>query len=210
VDPLTTRLVEMLPVYGPWLLFVLAILETSFVTGLVVPSGLATSVGTILAMEGVLTLPPIVLAALVGGAVGDSLGFWIGRAAGSRVLEGEGRAARLLAPRHAQLSRFFGRHPLYSVTVARLVSFVRTVMPMAAGMSGLAYPRYLVFEAVGLVGWVALYVLIGGLAGESWRVATRIVGVGGAVAFAVAGLALWWVLRRRGGDQGAPDSGEAT
>lgn len=199
MDPLTPRLLELLPVYGPWLLFVLAILETSFVTGLVVPSGLATSVGTILALEGTLALPPVVVAALAGGAVGDSLGFWIGRAAGTRILVGEGHAARLLAGRHAEMSRFFGRHPIYSVTLARLVSFVRTVMPMAAGMSGIAYPRYLGFEVVGLVGWAALYVLIGVLAGESWRLATRIVGVGGTVAFCVGGLALWWVLRRRAG-----------
>jgi undecaprenyl-diphosphatase len=187
----------MLPVYGPWLLFVLAILETSFITGLAVPSGLATSVGTILALEGTLTLPPVVAAALAGGAIGDTAGFWIGRAVGTRVLGGEGRTARLLAGRHAEMSRFFGRHPLYSVTLARLVSFVRTVMPMAAGMSGISYHRYLAFEAVGLVGWASLYVLIGVLAGESWRLATRIVGVGGTVAFCVAGLALWWVLRRR-------------
>ncbi len=197
MDPLTHRLLEILPQYGPWLLFVMAILETSFITGLAVPSGLATSVGTILALEGTLTLPPVVAAALAGGAIGDTAGFWIGRAAGTRLLVGEGRTARIFAGRHTQMSRFFGRHPVYSVTLARLVSFVRTVMPMAAGMSGISFPRYLAFEVVGLVGWVGLYVLIGVLAGESWQLATRIVGVGGTAAFCVAGLVLWWVVRRR-------------
>jgi len=202
VDPITARLIELLPAYGPWLLFVLAVLETSFVTGLVVPSGVATSVGTVLALEGALALPEVVLAALAGGWIGDSLGFWIGRAGGRRVLAGEGRVARMISARQSNVSRFLGRHPVYSVTVARLVSFVRTIMPMAAGMSHLPYSRFLGYEAVGLVGWAALYVGIGYVSRGSWRLATQLVGVGGAVAFIGAGAALWWVLRRRA--TGAP------
>lgn len=190
--------------YGPWLLFALAVLETCFVTGLVVPSGLATSVATVLALQGQVGLPAVVTAALAGGWVGDALGFWAGRAVGERVFSGEGRFGRVVARRHATLSRFFGRHPVYSVTLARWVSFVRTLMPMAAGMSGMRFSTYLVFELPGVVGWVLLYVGVGLLAGESWELATRIVGVGGAAAFAVVGLVLWIGLRRRRAAGGGP------
>lgn len=175
----------------------MAVLETCFVTGLVVPSGVATSVGTVLAMEGTLALGPVVAAAVAGGAVGDSLGFWVGRLTGERILAGDSRLSRVAAERHAAVSHVFGRHPLFSVTGARLVSFVRTLMPMAAGMSELRYPRYLVYEAVGVVGWALLYVGIGFAAGESWEAATRAVAVGGAAAFAVAAVVLWTVVRRR-------------
>lgn len=196
MDPVTGQLLQHLADYGPWLLFTLAVLETCFVTGLLVPSGLATSVATVLALEGSLALPSVVLAAVAGGALGDTLGYWIGRAAGERVLAGEGRYARLLQARHGEVSRFFGRHPVYSVTAARMVSFVRTVMPMAAGMSGLAYPRYLAYEVVGLLAWAGLYVGIGVLAQESWEAATRVVGMGGAAIFAAAGAFLWITFRR--------------
>ena len=79
MEAIVTTLLDLLPEYGPWLLFVLAVLETCFVTGLVVPSGVATSVATVLALEGHLTLVPVLLAAGAGGAVGDSLGFWVAR-----------------------------------------------------------------------------------------------------------------------------------
>ena len=49
--PTAPALLDLITVHGPWLLFLLAILETSFVTGLVVPSGVATSLATVVALE---------------------------------------------------------------------------------------------------------------------------------------------------------------
>lgn len=199
MDPIGAYLLHFLPIYGPWVLFALAVLETCFITGLVVPSGMATSFATALAVEGELALAPILLAAGVGGAVGDSLGFWIGRRWGMRVLQGESRMARTARVRHARLSDFFERHPIYSVTVGRLISFARTLMPMAAGMSDLRYRTFLVYQLAGLAGWVAIYAGIGWIAGESWEAVARWVGMGGAVTFVLAGLVLWAVWRARRG-----------
>jgi membrane protein DedA with SNARE-associated domain len=196
VSPLPA-LIDQLAVHGPWLLLLLAILETCFVTGLVVPSGLATSAATILVLEGEMALTPMLAAAVTGGFLGDTIGFWIGKAWGERVLHRESRWYRLLGPRRRELDALFRRHPVYSVTTARLVSFVRTVMPMAAGMSGMSYRRYVPYEVVGLLGWAAIYVAIGVVGGEGWEIATQLVGVGGAAAFAVGTLIALWMVRRR-------------
>ena len=210
MDPLGTYLLQLLPLYGPWLLFGLAVLETCFVTGLVVPSGMATSFATALALEGDLALAPILLAAGTGGWFGDSLGFWIGRTWGHRALAGRSRLAVAARERHERMSDFFGRHPIYSVSVGRLISFARTLMPMAAGMSDLPYRTFLAFEIFGLLGWVAIYAGIGWLGGESWEAGARWVGVGGAGAFLAAGLALWiaWRVRRNGRGLKAGAGGE--
>jgi membrane-associated protein len=198
LDPVTARLVEALPVYGPWLLLSLALLETCFLTGLVVPAGLATSVGAVLALEGSLSFDSVVAAAWLGGAVGDSIGFWIGRASGERVLSGRGAFARMVRSRQRTLGRFFGRTPAYSVSLARVVSFVRTVMPIVAGMSGLSYRRYLMFDLVGVTACVGMYVGIGTLSEGSWQVLTELMGVGGALTLIVLLALLWVLVRRRG------------
>ena len=197
MDPVTGQLLQQLSDYGPWLLFALAVLETSFITGLAIPSGMATSVATVLALEGSMSLGSVVLAATVGGALGDIVGFWVGRAAGARVMAAGGPWGRVLARRQPELKRFFGRHPLYSVTLARLVSFVRTVMPLSAGMSRIPFYRFLAYDSVGLIGWVTLYVGIGVLAQESWERVAQVVGVGGAAVFAAGGAVLWVLFRRR-------------
>lgn len=193
-------LFEQLAQYGPWLLLVMAVLETCFITGLVVPSGLTTSAATVMALEGSLSLEAVVLAALTGGFLGDSIGFWIGRASGTHLLERDGRWSKTLQRRHSEMQDIFGRHPVVSVTVARLISFVRTVMPMAAGMSGMSYARYLPYEVVGLILWVAIYVAIGVAGREGWEVATQWFGAGGTIAFAgMAALLVVFVRRRRNG-----------
>jgi len=197
VDLITPRLAELIAIYGPWVLFAMAVLETSFVTGLVVPSGVATSFATVLALNTGAELAPPILAALTGGFVGDSLGFWIGRIAGARVVVGKGRWRGLARRRSGELGVTLRRHPLVSVTLARLVSFVRTLMPMAAGMSNLSYARFLAFEIPGLAAWVCLYVGIGVVAEESWQLATRVLGAGGALAMAGAVALVWWSTSRK-------------
>ena len=211
MDAFLPDVLGLLSEHGLWLLFVLAVAETSFVTGLAVPSGLATSAATVLALEGVLALPGVAAAALAGGWCGDSLGYWIGRAGRDRLRASPRRWVRWLRGTEGEGARFFGRHPAYSVTVARLVSFVRTLMPMAAGMSGMRYARFLAWEAPGVLGWLAMYVGIGLVARESWRLASQIVGVGWTVVFVVAGIVLWLGRRRARGApararRGAPDA----
>jgi membrane protein DedA with SNARE-associated domain len=195
--PITPALLDLVAVHGPSLLFLLAILETSFVTGLLVPSGVATSIATAVAVEQGSSLVPVVAAAAAGGAIGDSLGFWIGRAGRSRWQEGStGVAVRVRAMR-AQASRWVGGHPFLSVTVARLISFVRTVMPLTAGMSDLPYGRFLVYDVPGVLVWVALYMTLGAAAEGGLEWAHDALGTGGALALGGLVAAGVWLARRR-------------
>lgn len=197
MDALLPDLLELLSEHGLWLLFLLAVAETSFVTGLVVPSGLATSAATVLALEGVLPLPAVAVVAAAGGWCGDVIGYWVGRLGRARIEASSRPWARSLRGGDVRAARFFGRHPAFSVSLARLVSFVRTLMPMAAGMSGMGQRRFLLYEAPGLAGWLAIYVGIGVLAEESWEAATRVVGLGWTVVFVVVGLVLWFGRARK-------------
>lgn len=175
----------------------MAFLETCFVTGMVVPSGMAAAFATALAMQGGTSLVPVAAAAVGGGFVGDVTGYWIGRRGGQALREGSGMASRALARHDATTGRFLSGHPFFAVTVARLVAFVRTVMPVASGVAGLRFRTFLIYEIPGLIGWAALYMVIGLVAGESWERASSIVGGGWAVIFGVVGLVMWIRTRRR-------------
>jgi membrane-associated protein len=196
MEDLVVLLGRILETWGPWALFVLAILETSFVTGLVVPSGTAAAFAAAVSRNDPATLVAITVATVAGGWVGDVLGYGIGRWTGPRLLEHPGWVGRMLRRHKLEADRFLGRHPVYSVTVARLVSFVRTLMPLSAGMSSIPPVTYLVFELPGVLLWATLYVGIGVLAGESWQRVSSMVGAGWVVFFAVIGVVIWLRSRR--------------
>lgn len=192
-----TDLSALLQTVGPLVLFVLAAAETAFVTGLVVPAGVATALGAFLAAEGRLVLGDVALGAGLGAVAGDSLGFWLGRRYGRALLSGEGRLRSLARRQEPRAAALFRRHPLYAVSLARVASFVRTLMPMLAGMSRLSYGRFLAYDLLGVAGWAALYLGAGMLAGRSWRWVSGALGTGWAIVFVVVGLGLWVAARRR-------------
>ncbi|MDX1568096.1 MAG: DedA family protein [Longimicrobiales bacterium] len=180
---------------GPWVLFAMTAAETAFITGLVVPASVATAFGAFLAAEGYLALPMVAGFAAAGALLGDQLGFWLGRRFGPGVLRGEGRL-RSLARRHEpRAAALFRGHPIYAVSFARLVSFVRTLMPMAAGMSRISWGRYVFYDLLGVAGWLVGYCAAGYLAGRSWRWVAGALGTGWAVLF-VVGAGVWWLIAR--------------
>jgi membrane-associated protein len=175
---------ELLLLVGPWLLALMAWLETSLPIGLLVPAGVALALGAFLAHEGYLSLPHVILAAGLGGVAGDWTGYWLGRRWRTSVFQWAPGVAGRLARRHeAPTARVIRGRPLWAVSVARTVSFVRTLMPAAVGRSGMPFGRFVVFDALGIMGWLALYVGVGILAGASWRVASKVLGTGWALVF---------------------------
>ncbi len=187
---------EFLLVLGPPLLFAMAMAETAIPLGLGVPAGVALSLASFLAMEGLLPWPGVLAAGALGALTGDSLGFWLGRRGSRLASRSSGFTARMVGRYGAVTKRIYGKSPLISVTLARTISFVRTLMPATAGMGNLTYPRFLAYDLCGVALWLALYVGVGVVAGESWKQASGILGTGWALLLVVGGTVAWLTARR--------------
>ncbi len=194
-DGVWAVLPDLLVQFGPWLIFLLAILETCFITGLVVPSGTVAAFAVAFSDQTGMTLGPTAVALVSGGFIGDLIGYFIGRSAGESLREGSGWVAVTLRRYESTGGRLLSRHPVYAVTVARLVSFVRTIMPLNAGMTGIPLLKFVALEIPGLLAWVALYLAMGVLAGASLALVSSVVGAGWMVLF--AGVGAWFWLRTR-------------
>lgn len=126
---------------------------------------------------------------MLGDAAGASLGFWIARGWGDRVLE------RYLSPAAlAHVRRLAGRMTWRAVMVLRLLPGpAYTLVSLAAGISPLRFWPYLFGSVVGVAPWIALLVLAGDL-GRS----NPLVGVGIVVGIVVLAAVLGRVTRRSG------------
>lgn len=199
MNALAVETLEILARMGPALVLLLAFLETVFVTGLFMPTGPVIILCTLIAGSiGSYEVQSVVVAAVLGGVLGDSGGFWVGRRLGPRILAGDGRVGRAVGRHLPRAASLAGHHPVMGVTFARLVSFVRTLTPPLAGMSRLTYPRFLFYDLMGIGGWVAIYVGVAVLAGEGWRTATGWIGAAWVALFVLGVLVLWfWAWRRK-------------
>ena len=197
MEALLANIIEYLNAVGPVVVFVVAMVETAFFIGLLVPAEATVLVAAFLVAEGVFSLESVLAATILGALTGDQLGYLLGRYGGTRFVTRGGRPGRVWARYEPQATAMFRRRTIVAVTLARFVSFVRTLMPCFAGMTKMPWPRFFLFDLLGVVGWGAASVAAGYLAGESWEALARWLGRASAILVAVLLLGLGAVVLRR-------------
>ena len=135
----------------------------------------------------------------VCAGLGDSLGFAIGRRFGPRLREtrlikrygadGWDRATGILRERGP-----------WAVFLARFLPVVRTLMPAAAGTSGLPYRKFFPAVLAGAACWSAMHIALGAALGEAAKRIEGLITTGGTyvvVGLAVVVLATVLIRKRR-------------
>src|SRR5689334_19326894 len=105
------------------------------------------------ATTGRLNIWLVIAAAATGAIVGDSVGFWIGRAFGHRLLLKYGSLLRL-TPRRIKLGQYlFQRHGGKVVFFGRFLALLRALAALMAGINYMDWRRFLLFNVTGGIAW---------------------------------------------------------
>jgi membrane-associated protein len=154
-----------------------------------------------------------VLAGVVAGcaAVGDNIGFWLGRR--YRLKMRETKVVRKLGQHHwDRAGRLLRKWGIGAVLLARFLPVVRTLMPAAAGASGMSYGRFCCSSLVGAVSWSVMHVSIGWAAGASAKYVEEMLGQASwilVVLVVLVGVGIWfWRSRARRAAVVAADTDE--
>ena len=183
--------------FGPWFVFAITLLETCCFIGLLLPAEATILLASFLAADSYFSIESVFLAAAAGGFTGDQIGYFLGRYGGGRAAASDGRIGRLWRRHEVRAHALFRRQPLLAISGARFVSFVRTLTPWLAGMSGMRYRRYATYDAVGVTAWAAASVALGYVAGQSWEAVAGYLGLASAVVLAGFTFAVYVALTRR-------------
>ena len=128
----------------------------------------------------------IVPVAAIGAIVGDQIGYFIGRSIGFRVLARFGRKVGLSEER-LELGRYlFRRYGGRVVFLGRFVAVLRTFVALLAGANQMAWHSFLMWNALGGIGWTSLYGFGAYVLGDAVRRVSGPVGVVLGVVGAVA------------------------
>jgi membrane protein DedA with SNARE-associated domain/membrane-associated phospholipid phosphatase len=150
-------------------IFLTALSESLALVGLLVPGTVIMfGVGAVVA-TGRLDLFPVLLLAMAGAVAGDGVSYWLGHHYKGRLVTiwPFSRYPAMLARGTA----FFRRHGGKSVLFGRFVGPVRPVIPVVAGMLGMAPVRFAMVNVLSAVGWALVYILPGVFFGASLAVA---------------------------------------
>src|ERR1700712_241586 len=156
----------------PWialaLVFLLPALEASAFVGILLPGEVGVILGGVLANQHKLPLAAVLVAGIAGAIIGDSIGYWVGKRYGERILAKIPN--RILKPENLEraeesVRKFGGR----AVFVGRFTAALRALVPGMAGMSRIHYGRFLAWNALGGVVWATAFVIPGYLAGSQYK-----------------------------------------
>lgn len=157
--------IEHFHVFGYWVAFLAALLETVLVVGLFLPGSTFLLLLGALSSAGHLDFTSLLGSAIAGAVLGDNVNYWLGQRYGQKWAQ---RGIWLLTPdRFGKVHRFFDRHGAKSVFLGRFIPSVKEIAPFVAGMAGMHYRTFMSWNILGGIGWGLQWVGGGYLFGQS-------------------------------------------
>jgi membrane protein DedA with SNARE-associated domain len=113
------------------------------------------------------------LVGFLAAVAGDNVGYVIGRFGGRELVERYGKWLFLTGDRLDRGERFFERHGGKIVVGARFVEGLRQLNGIIAGIAGMHWARFVIFNALGAALWVSFWTSVGYFAGNNVETVSR-------------------------------------
>lgn len=139
--------ISLLQHWGYWLMFAAAIIEGE--TFLVI--------GGIAASTAMLYLPLVFVLALIGCMLHDGVLFVLGRQSGQRILKRKPN----WQPKVERITRLLEKYDWMLIIAFRFAYGIRTIIPFALGMSRISTTKFFIFDFIGGIIWVSVFLFSG-------------------------------------------------
>lgn len=158
LDPLLEKL---LADYGTWtyvILFAIIFCETGLVVTPFLPGDSLLFMAGAFASRGLNPYMVFILLS-IAAILGDTVNYWLGHYIGPKAFSGR---VRFLKKEHLDRThQFYEKYGGKTIIIARFVPIIRTFAPFVAGIGAMNYTRFIVYNIIGGVAWVATFVFAG-------------------------------------------------
>jgi membrane-associated protein len=156
---LDTHLSDLIQTYGLWtylILFVVIFCETGLVVTPFLPGdSLIFAAGTF-AARGDLKVGWLFLVLAAAAVIGDTVNYWIGKIIGPKIFHKE--KTRFFKKEYLDRThKFYEKYGAETIIIARFVPIIRTFAPFVAGIGRMTYLKFISYNVIGGVGWVAIF-----------------------------------------------------
>jgi membrane-associated protein len=149
--------------FGGWaylIVFLVIFCETGLVVTPILPGdSLLFGLGAFAAM-GALKVEWLFVMLSIAAIAGDTVNYMIGHYVGPRVFARE--SGRFFKKEYLERThRFYEKYGGKTIVIARFVPIIRTFAPFVAGIGSMTYSRFIVYNIVGGISWIALFIFGG-------------------------------------------------
>ena len=149
--------------FGGWaylIVFLVIFCETGLVVTPILPGdSLLFGLGAIAAM-GALKVEWLFVMLSIAAIAGDTVNYMIGHYVGPRVFARE--SGRFFKKEYLERThRFYEKYGGKTIVIARFVPIIRTFAPFVSGIGSMTYSRFIVYNIVGGISWIALFIFGG-------------------------------------------------
>jgi len=159
---LDKNLAIMVQSYGVWiypLLFLIIFAETGLVVMPFLPGDSLIFAAGALAAMGSMNILFLFLIVAAAAIIGDTVNYWIGNYLGSRVFREKSKFFKKEYLTRTQA--FYEKYGAKTIVLARFIPIIRTFAPFVAGIGRMNYSRFLLYNLLGGLAWVALFLFTG-------------------------------------------------
>jgi membrane-associated protein len=157
------HLLELFNQYGLWIygiLFLIIFCETGLVVTPFLPGDSLLFATGALVVGTTLDVNVMALVVLTAAILGNIVNYTIGHFFGEQLFRNPN--SKIFRRDYLQKAQdFYARHGGKTIVMTRFVPIIRTFAPFAAGMSAMTYKRFLVYNVVGALLWVGIFLYAG-------------------------------------------------
>ena len=157
------HLSAVISAYGVWtylILFLVIFLETGLVVTPLLPGDSLLFAAGAFAAKGALDVAWLFVLLSIAAILGDTANYWIGCIIGPKVFRDQG--FRFLNRQYLDRThQFYEKYGGKTIIIARFVPIIRTFAPFVAGIGSMTYGRFISYNVIGGVLWIAICLFAG-------------------------------------------------
>ena len=147
------------------ILFVVILCETGLVILPFLPGDSLLFAAGAFAAKGDMDITLLFLTLCIAAISGDSINYEVGRLIGPRIARREN--SRFVNKEHiAKTHEFYEKYGAKTIIIARFIPIIRTFAPFVAGLGNMGYKKFLHYNVIGGIAWVAICLFAGYLFGN--------------------------------------------